>query len=93
MPSIFLPTVAGCRRAAYGVACPVPALNEADFSGPAATWAIWSSVLLGVFIILPVRELSLFLVFWVYSLALPVHFLVTRHLRREQFSGPDALPR
>jgi CDP-diacylglycerol--serine O-phosphatidyltransferase len=49
-------------------------------------------VLLGVFIILLMRELALLLIFWIYALALPVRFMIVKNLRRDQLT-PDALPR
>ncbi|HWY86187.1 MAG TPA: CDP-diacylglycerol--serine O-phosphatidyltransferase [Gemmataceae bacterium] len=50
-------------------------------------------VLIGVLIIVLMRELSLFLIFWIYALAMPVRFVLVKHLRREQMPTPDALPR
>jgi CDP-diacylglycerol--serine O-phosphatidyltransferase len=50
-------------------------------------------VLLGALIIVLMRELSLFLIFWAYALALPIRFLVVRSLRRDGLRAPDALPR
>jgi len=92
---------------AVEIACPVGALIVAllmvsNIPYPHLTKQIFRGrrnlghlvqVLLGVFIILLIRELSLFLIFWIYSLVLPIHFLLTRHLRREQMPRPDALPR
>jgi CDP-diacylglycerol--serine O-phosphatidyltransferase len=50
-------------------------------------------VLLGVLIIVVMRELALFLIFWVYALALPMRFFLVKQLRRDQLPAPDTLPR
>ena len=50
-------------------------------------------VLMGVLIILFMRELSLFLIFWVYALALPLRYALVKNLRREPLPTPDALHR
>ncbi len=50
-------------------------------------------VLLSVFIILLVRELSLLIIFWVYALAMPVRYALIKSLRREAMPAPDPLHR
>ena len=50
-------------------------------------------VLLSVFIILLVRELSLLIIFWVYALAMPVRYALIKNLRREALPAPDPLQR
>jgi CDP-diacylglycerol--serine O-phosphatidyltransferase len=50
-------------------------------------------VLLGVLIIVLMRELSLLLIFWIYALAMPLRHMLARHFRRDQLPTPDALPR
>lgn len=50
-------------------------------------------VLLAAFLIVAIRELALFLIFWGYALALPLRYLVMRKLHSDQVPAPDALPR
>src|SRR5262249_12114705 len=50
-------------------------------------------VLLGVLIILLMRELALFLIFWTYALVMPILYVVAKSLRRDQLPTADALPR
>ena len=50
-------------------------------------------VLLAVALIVAIRELALFLMFWGYALALPLRYLLQKKLRPDQVPAPDALPR
>jgi CDP-diacylglycerol--serine O-phosphatidyltransferase len=50
-------------------------------------------VLLGVLIIVLMRELALLLIFWLYALAFPIRYLVVRNFRPDLLRTPDALPR
>jgi CDP-diacylglycerol--serine O-phosphatidyltransferase len=50
-------------------------------------------VLLGVLIIVLMRELSVFLIFWSYALALPLRHALVQNMRREQLPTPDGMPR
>lgn len=50
-------------------------------------------VLLGVFIILLMREMSLLIIFWVYALAMPIRHAFVKNMRREALPAPDPLHR
>jgi len=39
------------------------------------------------------RELALFLIFWVYALALPAHYLLVKQLHRRPAPAPDTMSR
>jgi CDP-diacylglycerol--serine O-phosphatidyltransferase len=71
---------------------PYPHLTKQIFRGRRSL-SHFIQVLLGVLIILLMRELSLLLIFWIYALALPVRYVAIKNLRRDQLPAPDALPR
>jgi len=50
-------------------------------------------VLIGVLVIAVLRELALFLIFWIYALAMPLRHMLLRNVRREKIPSPDAFPR
>jgi CDP-diacylglycerol--serine O-phosphatidyltransferase len=50
-------------------------------------------VLICVLIIVVMRELSLFLIFWTYALVMPARFILLKNLRRSNVPTPDVLPR
>jgi len=50
-------------------------------------------VLLSVLLIVVMRELSLFLIFWTYALVMPARFILLKNLRRSNLPTPDVLPR
>jgi CDP-diacylglycerol--serine O-phosphatidyltransferase len=71
---------------------PYPHVTKQIFRGR-RTLSHLIQVLLGVFIILLMRELSLLIIFWVYALAMPIRHALMKNLRRDSLPTPDPLHR
>jgi CDP-diacylglycerol---serine O-phosphatidyltransferase len=71
---------------------PYPHLTKQIFRGRRHVGHL-IQVLLGVLIIIVTRELALFLIFWIYALALPVRYFLQKNFRHEAMPAPDPIPR
>ena len=71
---------------------PYPHLTKQMFRGRRSVGHV-IQLLLGAMIIIVIREWVLFLIFWIYALALPARYVLLRNLRRDSLPAPDAFQR
>jgi len=69
---------------------PYPHLSKQIFRGRRPIGHL-IQILLATIVIVLVPELALFLLFWIYALAMPVRSALLRSLRRDQVAAPDVL--